>query len=253
MQRLKEKQSFDKLRTDGNVARVIGIRNIVILTGAGISAESGIDTFRSAGGLWEQHRVEDVATPEAYERDPDLVLRFYDMRRAAIQEKEPNAAHMALARLEAEWEGKLLLVTQNVDDLHERGGSARVLHMHGTHLNAWCTSCDVRSRWTAPLIDRPPCPVCSARSLRPDVVWFGEMPYRMGEIYAALREADLFVSIGTSGAVYPAAGFVQNAVELGAQTLELNLEASQGSHWFHESRLGPASEVVPAWVEEMLG
>lgn len=253
MQRLKEKQSFDKLRTDGNVARVIGIRNIVILTGAGISAESGIDTFRSAGGLWEQHRVEDVATPEAYERDPDLVLRFYDMRRAAIQEKEPNAAHMALARLEAEWEGKLLLVTQNVDDLHERGGSARVLHMHGTHLNAWCTSCDVRSRWTAPLIDRPPCPVCSARSLRPDVVWFGEMPYRMGEIYAALREADLFVSIGTSGAVYPAAGFVQNAVELGAQTLELNLEASQGSHWFHESRLGPASEVIPAWVEEMLG
>ncbi len=253
MQRLKEKQSFDKLKTDGNVARVIGIRNIVILTGAGISAESGIDTFRSAGGLWEQHRVEDVATPEAYERDPDLVLRFYDMRRAAIQEKEPNAAHMALARLEAEWEGKLLLVTQNVDDLHERGGSARVLHMHGTHLNAWCTSCDVRSRWTAPLIDRPPCPVCSARSLRPDVVWFGEMPYRMGEIYAALREADLFVSIGTSGAVYPAAGFVQNAVELGAQTLELNLEASQGSHWFHESRLGPASEVVPAWVEEILG
>lgn len=253
MQRLKEKQSFDKLRTDGNVARVIGIRNIVILTGAGISAESGIDTFRNAGGLWEQHRVEDVATPEAYERDPDLVLRFYDMRRAAIQEKEPNAAHRALARLEAEWEGKLLLVTQNVDDLHERGGSARVLHMHGTHLNAWCTSCDVRSRWTAPLIDRPPCPVCSARSLRPDVVWFGEMPYRMGEIYAALREADLFVSIGTSGAVYPAAGFVQNAVELGAQTLELNLEASQGSHWFHESRLGPASEVVPAWVEEMLG
>ena len=229
------------------------IRNIVILTGAGISAESGIDTFRGGGGLWEQHRVEDVATPEAFARDPDLVLRFYDMRRAAIQEKQPNAAHVALARLEAEWPGNLLLVTQNVDDLHERGGSRRVLHMHGEHLNAWCTSCDIRSRWTAPLIDRPACPACGVKALRPDVVWFGEMPYRMGEIYAALREADLFVSIGTSGAVYPAAGFVQNARELGAQTLELNLERSQGSHWFHESRLGPATEVVPQWVNEMLG
>ena len=228
------------------------IRNIVILTGAGVSAESGIDTFRGGGGLWEQHRVEDVATPEAFARDPDLVLRFYDARREAIQTKQPNAAHVALARLKAEWDGRLLLVTQNVDDLHERGGSSQVLHMHGQHLNAWCTSCDVRSRWTSPLIDRPPCPVCSARSLRPDVVWFGEMPYRMGEIYAALREADLFVSIGTSGAVYPAAGFVQNAVELGARALELNLEASQGSHYFHESRLGSASEVVPKWVDEML-
>ena len=227
-------------------------RNIVILTGAGISAESGIDTFRDGGGLWVRHRVEDVATPEAFARDPDLVLRFYDMRRTAIQEKEPNAAHTALARLEAEWPGELLLVTQNVDDLHERGGSRRVLHMHGEHLNAWCTSCDIRSRWTAPLIHRPACPACGVKALRPDVVWFGEMPYRMGEIYAALREADLFVSIGTSGAVYPAAGFVQNARELGAQTLELNLERSQGSHWFHESRLGPATEVVPAWVEELL-
>lgn len=229
------------------------IRNIVILTGAGISAESGIDTFRSAGGLWEQHRVEDVATPEAFARDPDLVLRFYDMRRAAIQEKEPNAAHHALAELDARWEGELLIVTQNVDDLHERGGARRVLHMHGEHLNAWCTSCDIRSRWTGPLIDRPPCPVCQARSLRPDVVWFGEMPYRMGDIYAALREADLFVSIGTSGAVYPAAGLVRNARELGVRTLELNLERSQGSQWFHETRLGPATEVVPAWVAELLG
>ncbi len=228
------------------------IRNIVILTGAGISAESGIDTFRSAGGLWEQHRVEDVATPEGFARDPDLVLRFYDMRRAAIQQKSPNAAHEALGQLEKEWPGELLIVTQNVDDLHERGGASRVLHMHGTHLNAWCTSCDVRSRWTGTLIQRPPCPVCQARSLRPDVVWFGEMPYRMDAIYAALRQADLFVSIGTSGAVYPAAGFVRDARELGARTLELNLDRSQGSSWFHESRLGPASEVVPAWVEEML-
>ncbi len=229
------------------------IQNIVILTGAGISAESGIDTFRSEGGLWEQHRVEDVATPEAFERDPDLVLRFYDMRRAAIQTKQPNPAHDALARLDAEWSGNFLIVTQNVDDLHTRAGASRVLHMHGEHLNAWCTFCDVRSRWTAPLIDRPPCPVCQARSLRPDVVWFGEMPYRMGEIYAAVREADLFVSIGTSGAVYPAAGLVRNARELGAQTLELNLERSQGSSWFDETRLGPASKMVPEWVEEILG
>lgn len=229
------------------------IRNIVILTGAGISAESGIDTFRSAGGLWEQHRVEDVATPEAFVRDPDLVLRFYDMRREAIQTKQPNPAHFALGELDAKWPGELLIVTQNVDDLHTRAGARRVLHMHGEHLNAWCTSCDVRSRWTGPLIERPPCPVCQSRSLRPDVVWFGEMPYRMNEIYAALRSADLFVSIGTSGAVYPAAGLVRDARDLGVRTLELNLERSQGSQWFHESRLGPASEVVPAWVEELLG
>ncbi|MEJ6009582.1 NAD-dependent deacylase [Novosphingobium aquae] len=229
------------------------IRNIVVLTGAGVSAESGIDTFRDGGGLWEQHRVEDVATPEAFARDPNLVHRFYDMRRAAIQTKVPNEAHMALARLDAGWKGSLLIVTQNVDDLHERGGARRVLHMHGEHLNAWCTACDSRLHWTGPLFDRPPCPVCGSRALRPDVVWFGEMPYRMNEIYAALREADLFVSIGTSGAVYPAAGFVQTARDLGAQTLELNLERSQGSQSFHETRLGPASEVVPAWVEEMLG
>ncbi|RXZ64436.1 NAD-dependent deacylase [Pelagerythrobacter rhizovicinus] len=228
------------------------IRNIVILTGAGVSAESGIDTFRDAGGLWEQHRVEDVATPEAFARDPDLVLRFYDMRRAAIQEKLPNAAHEALGRLDREWPGDLLIVTQNVDDLHERGGAHRVLHMHGTHLNAWCMVCDLRSRWTRPLIDRPPCPGCGERALRPDVVWFGEMPYEMERIYAALRRADLFVSIGTSGAVYPAAGFVRDARDLGVQTLELNLERSQGSAWFHETRLGPAGELVPAWVDEML-
>ena len=229
------------------------IRNIVILTGAGISAESGIDTFRSAGGLWENHRVEDVATPEAFARDPDLVLRFYDMRRAAIQTKLPNPAHTALARLDAAWPGELLIVTQNVDDLHRRAGARRVLHMHGEHLNAWCTYCDVRSPWTGPLIDRPACPACGARALRPDVVWFGEMPYHMETIYAALRGADLFVSIGTSGAVYPAAGFVRAARDLGARTLELNLERSQGSDWFEETRLGPASELVPDWVEELLG
>ena len=228
------------------------IRNIAILTGAGISAESGIDTFRDSGGLWEQHRVEDVATPEAFARDPDLVLRFYDMRREAIQTKQPNPAHKALARLDEHWDGELLIVTQNVDDLHERAGARRVLHMHGTHLNAWCTACDMRSRWTGPLIDRPACPSCGEAALRPDVVWFGEMPYEMERIYAALRDADLFVSIGTSGAVYPAAGLVQNARELGIATLELNLEPSQGSHWFAEARHGKASELVPQWVEEML-
>ena len=228
------------------------IRNIVILTGAGISAESGIDTFRDAGGLWEQHRVEDVATPEGFARDPDLVLNFYDMRRAALTRVEPNAAHAALARLDAEWGGDLLIVTQNVDDLHERAGASRVLHMHGELKSALCTACEMRSPWDAPMIDRPPCPVCRAPMLRPDVVWFGEMPYQMDRIYTALRNADLFVSIGTSGAVYPAAGFVRDARELGVQTQELNLERSEGSNWFHESRQGRAGELVPMWVEEML-
>jgi NAD-dependent deacetylase len=233
------------------------ISNIVILTGAGVSAESGIDTFRSEGGLWEQHRVEDVATPEGFLRDPDLVLRFYDMRREAIQTKQPNAAHQALARLDREWSAmpgrSVLIVTQNVDDLHERAGAQNVLHMHGEHLNAWCTACDARSKWRGTLIERPPCPACDERALRPDIVWFGEMPYRMEEIYGALRQADLFVSIGTSGAVYPAAGLVRQAREMGAQTLELNLQESQGSRWFDETRLGPATKVVSEWVEELLG
>ena len=228
------------------------IERIVILTGAGISAESGIDTFRSAGGLWEQHRVEDVATPEGFARDPALVLGFYDMRREALATVQPNPAHEALARLEAEYSGDLLLVTQNVDDLHERGGSQRVLHMHGELKSALCSSCGVRSPWDAPMSDKPPCPVCQAPSLRPDVVWFGEMPYQMERIYAALAECDLFVSIGTSGAVYPAAGFVQEARGYGAATLELNLEPSEGSHHFTESRHGPAGHLVPEWVEDLL-
>ena len=230
------------------------IQNIVILTGAGVSAESGIDTFRDAGGLWEQHRVEDVATPEAFVRDPDLVHRFYDARRAAILTKAPNAAHEALARLDAAWPGDLLIVTQNVDDLHERAGARRLVHMHGEHLNAWCTACDTRSRWTGSLIDRPACPACGMiGTLRPDVVWFGEMPYHMDAIYHALNRADLFVSIGTSGAVYPAAGFVREARQAGARTLELNLEPSEGSYWFTEARHGPATRLVPQWVDQMLG
>ncbi len=224
----------------------------MILTGAGISAESGIDTFRSAGGLWEQHRVEDVATPEGFARDPNLVLGFYDIRREALAKVEPNPSHAALAKLEREFSGDLLLVTQNVDDLHERGGSRDVLHMHGELKSALCQSCEMRSRWDAPMSDRPPCPVCQAPTLRPDVVWFGEMPYQMERIYASLTACDLFVSIGTSGAVYPAAGFVQEARMAGARTLELNLEPSEGSHFFTESRHGPAGQLVPQWVDEVL-
>ena len=227
--------------------------NIVILTGAGVSAESGLDTFRDAGGLWAQHRVEDVATPEAFARHPDLVLNFYDSRRKGAAAARPNAAHAALARLDREWRGGLLIVTQNVDDLHERAGAERLLHMHGSLALAWCTACDARVPIAQDLIDRPACPACGTSGhLRPDVVWFGEMPYEMDRIYAALSIADLFVSIGTSGAVYPAAGFVQEARASGAHCLEINLEPSQGTHVFHEARHGEAGQVVPAWVDEVL-
>ena len=228
------------------------IRNIVVLTGAGISAESGLRTFRADEGLWEDHPVEEVATPQGFRRDPDLVQRFYDERRVNILAAQPNPAHEALARLDAEWGGELLIVTQNIDDLHERAGAQRVLHMHGEGLSAWCTTCDARHRWTGTLRDNPPCPACGEASMRPDIVWFGEMPYEMDRIFSAISRADLFVSIGTSGAVYPAAGFVQQAKSARARTLELNLERSQGSHWFDETRLGPASELVPVWVEEVL-
>ena len=228
-------------------------RNIVVLTGAGISAESGLRTFRAEDGLWEEHRVEDVATPEAFARDPALVQRFYDLRRAGVLAAAPNPAHAALARLDRAFDGELLIVTQNIDDLHERAGATRMLHMHGEVLSAWCRACDARHRWEGTLLDAPPCPACGAAALRPDIVWFGEMPYRMEEIFAALARADLFVSIGTSGAVYPAAGFVQQAAHHGARTLELNLDRSAGSHLFDETRLGPASVLVPEWVEEVLG
>lgn len=229
------------------------VQNIVILTGAGISAESGLATFRGPDGLWEGHRVEDVATPEAFARDPLLVQNFYDQRRARLKQVEPNAAHRALARLDEQWPGELLIVTQNVDDLHERAGARRVLHMHGELKSAWCLACDERLGWEGDLADAPPCSLCATKgSLRPDIVWFGEIPYGMERIERALMQADLFVSIGTSGAVYPAAGYVQTARYLGARTLEINLDPSQGSLFFDESRIGRAGELVPAWVNELL-
>jgi NAD-dependent deacetylase len=228
------------------------IRNIMILTGAGVSAESGLATFRGPDGLWEGHRVEDVATPEAFRRDPALVHAFYDARRAKLGTVEPNAAHRALARLDAEWPGDLLLVTQNVDDLHERAGSKRLLHMHGELTRGWCLRCNERFGWAGPIGGGATCPRCeSVGKVRPDIVWFGEMPYEMERIDRALQNADLFVSIGTSGAVYPAAGFVQTARYCGAHCIEMNLEPSQGSIFFHESRMGRAAELVPAWVEEI--
>jgi NAD-dependent deacetylase len=226
--------------------------NIVILTGAGVSAESGLATFRGPGGLWEGHRVEDVCTPEALADDPELVHRFYDARRAALATVEPNAAHRALAKLDAEWPGELLIVTQNVDDLHERAGAKRLLHMHGELNSALCAACGERSRWSGAMPPGTECAACGAPALRPDIVFFGEMPYAMDRIEQALAGADLFVSIGTSGAVYPAAGFVQTARYHGAGTLEMNLEPSIGSAWFAESRLGPAGALVPAWVEGLL-
>lgn len=225
---------------------------IVVLTGAGISAESGVPTFRDADGLWEGHRVEDVASPEAFELQPAVVHRFYDARRAAIAAVEPNPAHCALARLEEHLGDDLLVVTQNIDDLHERAGSTRVLHMHGELRSALCRACRARTPWFDDLGDHPPCPRCGVTELRPDVVWFGEVPYEMDRIFAALYEADLFVAIGTSGVVYPAAAFVQFASGGGARTIELNLVASDVSGDFDESREGAAGELVPAWVDEVL-
>ncbi len=224
---------------------------VVVLTGAGISAESGLPTFRDAQGLWEGHDPMAVATPEAYDADPDLVHRFYDERRAVLERVQPNAAHVALARLEEHLGDDLYLVTQNVDDLHERGGSRRVHHMHGRLRAAWCVSCDRRHDWTGPLGHRPPCPACSVPALRPDVVWFGEVPHGMEAAERALFDCDLFVAVGTSGTVYPAAAFVHYAIGNGADTLELNLAPDPVSD-FSQVRSGPATQTVPAWVEEML-
>lgn len=224
--------------------------NIVILTGAGISAESGIGTFRDAGGLWEKYPIEQVANPEGFVADPALVHAFYNDRRANAASAEPNAAHTALGRLEQEHQGHLLLVTQNVDDLHERGGSKAVLHMHGALNKANCAN--GHHTWPAPakMNANDPCPNCNAPATRPDIVWFGEIPQGMVVIETALQTADLFVSIGTSGTVYPAAGFVQSARSMGIETLELNMETSSGL--FDESRIGPATKLAPAWVDQLL-
>ena len=228
---------------------------IVILTGAGISAESGINTFRDAGGLWESHRIEDVATPEAFQRDPHGVQSFYNRRREQLRDPaiQPNAAHRALAELEQALPGQVLVVTQNVDDLHERAGSRNVIHMHGELLKARCQSTDTLVAADRDLDPALSCTVCGAAGcLRPHVVWFGEMPLEMERIYATLAGCERFISIGTSGNVYPAAGFVAEARASGAHTTELNLEPSEQLTAFHEHRHGRATELVPAYVRELL-
>ena len=228
------------------------MERIVILTGAGISAESGLGTFRDEDGLWTKYDLEDVATPEGFARNPALVLDFYNARRANCLDAAPNAAHAALARLQAGYRGEVTLITQNIDDLHERAGSRAVIHMHGQLLRALCAACG--ARWDAPREMAPadPCPSCGAPATRPDVVWFGEIPYHMDEIGGRLARATLFAAIGTSGQVYPAAGFVAEARAAGARTVELNLERSDISGAFERVMLGAASELVPRWVGGLL-
>lgn len=229
--------------------------HVVILTGAGISAESGIRTFRAADGLWEEHHVEDVATPEGFQRDPALVQRFYNARRQQLQQPEiqPNAAHLALAELEQVLGDNLLLVTQNIDNLHERAGNSRVLHMHGELLKVRCVTSGQVIEWSGDITPDDRCTCCQFPSaLRPHVIWFGEMPLGMEQIYQALEQADYFIAIGTSGHVYPAAGFVHEARLQGAHTVELNLEPSLVGNEFAERHYGLASEVVPEFVHKLL-
>lgn len=226
---------------------------IVILTGAGVSDESGLSTFRDKDGIWAKIDYREVATPQGFARNPARVHDFYNMRRRAMAGVHPNAAHHAIARLETEFTGEFLLVTQNIDELHERAGSRKLIHMHGEHAKSLCGACNARRPWRDDLSVELACLDCgTVGSMRPDVVWFGEMPYRMEEIYAALSACDLFISIGTSGTVYPAAGFVAEARAAGAHTLELNLEPSEGRNLFAEGRYGPATAIVPAFVEEFL-
>lgn len=228
---------------------------IVILTGAGISKESGLDTFRCAGGTWSKVRLEDVATPEGYRRNPQMVQDFYNDRRQQLAEPEiqPNPAHHALARLERAWPGGVLLVTQNIDDLHERAGSEHLIHMHGELRKVRCDNCGEVLVWHDDVTTATPCPECRRAALRPHVVWFGEMPLEMERIYDALDQCGLFVSIGTSGHVYPAAGFVHAVRQRGiAHTVELNLDPSEGASMFAETIYGLASEVVPSFVDELL-
>jgi NAD-dependent deacetylase len=228
--------------------------SIVILTGAGISRESGLHTFRDPDGIWAKHRIEDVATPEAFARSPGTVLDFYNVRRAQMGDADvqPNAAHKALGELERIWPGGVLVVTQNIDDLHERGGTTNLVHMHGELSKTRCNDCEAILDGYGDLRTDMICPNCEATgTLRPHVVWFGEMPLEMDRIYAALSTCGLFVSIGTSGNVYPAAGFVQEARSHGAHTIELNLEESLGASLFHEARYGPATEIVTGFVDEL--
>ena len=228
---------------------------VVVLTGAGISAESGIRTFRAADGLWEEHKVEDVATPEGFARDPQKVQAFYNARRRQLQDAaiQPNAAHEALAELEAALGDHFLLVTQNIDNLHERAGNRNIIHMHGELLKVRCVSSGQVLYWQEDLKEDDRCHCCQFPSvLRPHIVWFGEMPLQMDEIYQALSEADYFIAIGTSGHVYPAAGFVHEAKLQGAHTVELNLEPSQVGSEFEEKEYGLASEVVPKFVHNLL-
>ncbi|MFC7049322.1 NAD-dependent deacylase [Emcibacter nanhaiensis] len=226
---------------------------IIILTGAGVSAESGLDTFRDKGGIWEKYDLTQVATPEAFARDPDMVHEFYNLRRSAVKSVNPNAAHLALARLERDYPGEVLLVTQNVDDLHEKAGSRHLCHMHGELGKVRCTSCREVMDWWDDLTTEAICPLCGKSGrLRPHIVWFGEMPFDLNKIGQFIETADLFISIGTSGTVYPAAGFVQAAMDAGAHTVELNREPSDGFSLFDETHYGPATEVVPQYVEKLL-
>ena len=230
--------------------------SIVILTGAGISKESGLDTFRDADGLWAKVRIEDVATPKAFARDPARVHAFYNERRRGLRNSnvQPNAAHRALAELERRWPGEILLVTQNIDDLHERAGSRKLVHMHGELLKTRCAHCGALDAGIADLSIEFVCAACrEAGGLRPHVVWFGEMPLEMDRIYEALGRCGVFISIGTSGNVYPAAGFVQEVWQVaGARTVELNLEPSESATLFEERHYGPATEIVPAYVRRLL-
>jgi len=235
------------------------LRNLVILTGAGISAESGVPTFRASDGLWDGHRVEEVASPEGYARDPALVQDFYNMRRRRLAEVHPNAAHRALAELAARWEGDVLLVTQNVDDLHDRAHAEAtpragfgLVHMHGELLKARCTRSGVVVDWPGDMAADEPSPHHPQGVMRPHIVWFGEVPLEMERIERALETCDLFVSIGTSGAVYPAAGFVRLARMAGAETVEINLEPTRGGSLFDRGLYGPATETVPAFVRGLM-
>lgn len=226
---------------------------IVVLTGAGLSAESGLSTFRDKDGIWAKYDYREVATPQGFARNPELVHDFYNQRRRTLAGVKPNAAHMALARLEREHKGTVVVVTQNIDALHEAAGTKTLIHMHGELLKALCAACGARHAWAEDLGADTVCPQCGAAGrMRPDVVWFGEMPYEMERIAEHLSAADLFLSIGTSGNVYPAAGFVAQARAHGAHTVELNLEPSDGASLFTEAIHGPATQIVPAYVAKLL-